>query len=375
MITAARNLTAKALRRLQQLPKPFVRRMRRSARARERMDRFVAAATVEREIAAVTESGLPIVAGPWLAEVGYEALYWVPFLRWFQDAYRLRSDQLTVISRGGVDWWYREIADSYVDLFDAFSPAELASANAERQEREERGGRKQSSSGTLDDEVIERLRDRLPDRHAVLHPSLMFRLFRNVWHGGLPLDFLWSHTDYVRLDAPAAPPFDLPANYVAVKFYTGQAIPDTADNRDTLRRVVERIARSQPVVLLDTGFAVDDHADYVFGGMPNVITAQRWMTPRTNLGVQTAIIAHARSFVGTCGGLVWLAPFFGVPAVGVYADDRQLAPHLLTMRQVSRRVGTADLSLLDLRALAQVGARAPATEATEAAVSTLREEL
>jgi hypothetical protein len=355
MITAARNLTAKALRRLQQLPKPFVRRMRRSARARERMDRFVAAAAVEREIAAVTESGLPIVAGPWLAEVGYEALYWVPFLRWFQDAYRLRPDQLTVISRGGVDWWYRGIADSYVDLFDAFSPAELASANAERQEREERGGRKQSTSGTLDAQVIERLRGRLPDRHAVLHPSLMFRLFRNVWHGGLPLDFLWSHTDYVRLDPPSLP-FDLPANYVAVKFYTGQAIPDSVDNRAMLRGVVERIAGSQPVVLLDTGFAVDDHTDYVFSGMRNVITAQRWMTPRTNLGVQTAIIAHARYFLGTCGGLVWLAPFFGVPAIGVYADDRQLAPHLLTMRQVSRRVGTADLSLLDLRALAHLGA-------------------
>lgn len=368
MITAARNLTAKALRRLQQLPKPFVRRMRRAARARERMDRFVAAASVEREIAAVTESGLPIVAGPWLAEVGYEALYWVPFLRWFQDAYRLRPDQLTVISRGGVEWWYRGIADSYVELFDAFSPSELALANAERQEREERGGRKQSSSGSLDAQVIDRLRGRLPERHAVLHPSLMFRLFRNVWHGGLPLDFLWSHTDYVRLERPAlssvegppALPFDLPANYVAVKFYTGQAIPDTAESREALRSVVERIAESQPVVLLDTGFAVDDHADYVFGGLRNVINAQRWMTPRTNLGVQTALIAHARYFLGTCGGLVWLAPFFGVPAIGVYADDRQLAPHLLTMRQVSRRIGTADLSLLDLRALARVGGTSPA---------------
>jgi hypothetical protein len=361
MMTAARNLTAKALRRLQQLPKPFVRRMRRAARARERMDRFVAAAAVEREIAAVTESGLPIVAGPWLAEVGYEALYWVPFLRWFQDAYRLRPDQLTVISRGGVEWWYRGIADSYVDLFDAFSPAELASANAERQEREERGGRKQSGSGSLDAQVIDRLRGRLPERHTVLHPSLMFRLFRNVWHGGLPLDFLWSHTDYVRLDGPAILPFDLPADYVAVKFYTGQAIPDTAENRETLRGLVERIAESHPVVLLDTGFAVDDHADYVFSGLRNVINAQRWMAPRTNLGVQTALIAHARYFLGTCGGLVWLAPFFGVPAIGVYADDRQLAPHLLTMRQVSRRIGTADLSLLDLRALAQVSFLLPST--------------
>src|SRR6185295_19707958 len=113
---------------------------------------------------------------------------------------------------------------------------------------EERGGRKQSTSGSLDAQVIDRLRGRLPERHTVLHPSLMFRLFRNVWHGGLPLDFLWSHTDYGLLERPAlssveAPPalsFDLPANYVAVKFYTGQAIPDTAESREALRSVVER---------------------------------------------------------------------------------------------------------------------------------------
>ena len=27
----------------------------------------------------------PIVVGPWLSEVGYEVLYWIPFLRWFVD--------------------------------------------------------------------------------------------------------------------------------------------------------------------------------------------------------------------------------------------------------------------------------------------------
>ena len=355
MIEAARNLTAKAVRRLLQVHKPLVRRMRRSARAREQASLVAAAAAVEREMAAVARSGRHIVAGPWLAEVGYEALYWVPFLRWFQDAYRLPSDRITVVSRGGVEWWYRGIANSYLDLFDAFSPAEWAAANAARQQREEDGGRKQSGSGTLDAQILDRLRPQLPEPYAVLHPSLMFRLFRDVWHGGLPLDVLWSHTDYVRLDPPAPAAFDLPDDYVAVKFYTGPALPDTPTNRDLLRAVVERVAETSPIVLLDTGVAVDDHTDYVFNGVRNVISARRWMTPRNNLGVQTALLARARYFLGTCGGLVWLAPFLGVPAVGVYADDRQLAPHLLTMRQTGRRVGAAELCLLDLRVRSQIG--------------------
>ena len=356
VIEAVRNLSAKAVRRLLQVHKPFVRHLRRRERAREQAERVAAAASVERDIAAIARSGRPIVAGPWLAEVGYEALYWVPFLRWFQDAYRLRADQMTVVSRGGVEWWYRGIADSYVDLFDSFTPAELASANEDRQRREEDGGRKQSSRGSLDAQILDRLRPQLADRHVVLHPSLMFRLFRDVWHGGLPVELLWLHTDYIRLDSPPAPPFDLPADYVAVKFYTGPALPDTPVNRDLLRAVVERVAESSPIVLLDTGVAVDDHTDYVFGGIRNVINARRWMTPRNNLGLQTALVARARYFLGTCGGLVWLAPFLGVPAVGVYADDRQLAPHLFTVRQAGRRAGAAELSLLDLRAVTQLGA-------------------
>jgi hypothetical protein len=371
VIDAARNLTATVVRRLLQVHKPFVRRMRRMERTREQASRVAAAASVEREIAAIARSGRPIVAGPWLAEVGYEALYWVPFLRWFQDAHRLPPDQITVVSRGGVEWWYRGIADSYVDLFDSFTPTDLASANEDRQRREEDGGRKQSSRGSLDAQILDRLRPQLPDRHAVLHPSLMFRLFRDVWHGGLPVELLWSHTDYVRLSPPPSPPFDLPADYVAVKLYTGPALPDTPQNRDLLRGVVERVAESLPIVLLDTGVAVDDHTDYVFSGVRNVINARPWMTPRNNLGLQTALLARARYFLGTCGGLVWLAPFLGVPAVGVYADDRQLAPHLLTVRQAGRRAGAAELSLLDLRAVTQLGA-SPSTALRASPLELLR---
>jgi hypothetical protein len=76
------------------------------------------------------------------------------------------------------------------------------------------------------------------------------------------------------------------------------------------------------------------------------------MTPRTNLATQLAAIARASTFFGTCGGLAWLAPFLGVRTVGVYDDDRLLAPHLLVARQAGKLVGAAEFSTLDLRALA-----------------------
>ena len=34
----------------------------------------------------------PILVGPWLGEVGFELLYWIPFLRWFaRDASACRA--------------------------------------------------------------------------------------------------------------------------------------------------------------------------------------------------------------------------------------------------------------------------------------------
>jgi hypothetical protein len=80
------------------------------------------------------------------------------------------------------------------------------------------------------------------------------------------------------------------------------------------------------------------------------------MTARTNLGVQMALIARSRFFLGTCGGLAWLAPFLRVPTVAAYDNDRVLAAHLLIARQAGAGAGAAEFSALDVRALHRVNA-------------------
>lgn len=351
--TAVLNLGRKAAVRLLSLHKPFVRMTRRRARAGQQRAMLAAAHEVEREIARAVAGRGPIVAGPWLGEVGYEALYWLPFLRWVQDRYRLAPERLTIVSRGGVEQWYEGMAARYVDLFDLLSPGELAARNEARQVREEGGGRKQSRRGELDDWLLQRVGAN--GRPAVLHPSLLFRLFRDVWQGNLPLDFLFTRADFARLPAPPRPSLaGLPREYVAVKFYSGTAMPDEGDNRERLRALVRTVAARTPVVVLDTGLSVDDHRDYLFEDIPGVVSARAWMTPRTNLGLQSALVAHARYFLGTCGGLAWLAPFMGVPTVAVYADDALLRPHLTIARQAGAEVGAAEFASLDLRALRRI---------------------
>ena len=51
---------------------------------------------VERDLERAIDGSAPILAGPWLSEVGYEVLYWVPFLRWVKAAYRIPDERIVV---------------------------------------------------------------------------------------------------------------------------------------------------------------------------------------------------------------------------------------------------------------------------------------
>ena len=45
------------------------------------------------------------------------------------------------------------------------------------------------------------------------------------------------------------------------------------------------------------------------------------MTPRNNLDVQSRIIARSHCFVGTYGGLSYLAPFYGKPSIAFHQEE------------------------------------------------------
>ena len=361
------NLGLKATRRLQSAHKPLVRLMRRNARAQEHQGYRQDADDIDRQIAACAAGSRPIVVGPWLSEVGYEVLYWIPFLRWFQDAFGVAPQRLVVVSRGGMEPAYRELAGRYVDLLDLTTPERLATRNTERRSDEEDGGQKQSGVSQYDEEIVGIVRARLGiGDGAVLHPSLMFRLFRHVWYDNLPFDVLWRHTRYRAQDRSSLarlplPQVDvaLPAEFVAVKVYGGPAIGTSETTRRLVRDVVRRAATVAPVVVLENDHGLDEHRDFDFEGLPGVTSAKALMTPRTNLGVQLALVARARFFLSACGGLAWLAPFLGVPTVALYENDRLLAPHLFVARHAGARVGAAEFTPLDLRAIDRLALSAP----------------
>jgi hypothetical protein len=354
---AAVNLVRKAWRRARAVPPRLRQRRRRIERGREVQRTYRVEQALEREIARLTRGSAPIVVGPWLSEVGYEVLYWIPFVRWVQHHFDVAPERLVVVTRGGAAAWYADVASRSVEIFDVIDPATFAARN-ERRAAEGTGTLKQFEVSPLDREIVAGVTDRLGLPGArLLHPSLLYRLFHQFWLGHRPQGFYDDRTRHARVAAPGTPlPAGLPARFIAAKFYTATALPSGPAVTRTLQSLLAALAAKAPVVLLETGLTFDDHGEHALTAIPGVTTLRGRLSPRDNLAVQTAVIAKAQAFVGTCGALAWLAPMLGVDTTAVMADPRFLHHHLQVARRAYQRLdGAGRFSVLDIGAFEQLG--------------------
>ena len=311
-------------------------------------------AAMRREMRLLAKGRGHILVGPWMSEVGFELLYWIPFLRWAVEEFKLDPSRLIAVSRGGVSSWYADVAGGYADVFDLYSVDEYRQAIEARWETT--GNQKQYDPTDFDREISGRVSERLGITvGATLHPYVMYRMLRFYWYEKAPVSLLLKHTKYAALAKPALPPdrYGLPEHYTAIRFYFRPSFPDTPENRALVRSVIERQAAQQPVVLLNTGIRFDDHDDVEVGAR-GVYRIDHALTPRDNLSVQTAVIANADRLIGTYGGLSYLGPYLGVPTVGFYSDQSELVPAHLDitwrlsglMQSPLTVLGSADVALL-----------------------------
>lgn len=302
---------------------------------------------IERELAELAAGTHTIVAGPWLGEVGFELLYWVPFLEWFADRFSVDAGRLLVVSRGGTASWYAPFARRYHDVLDDMTP-EAYQAHHRARVREI-GEQKQIRITAFEQDVIARaVAETGAGDVRTLHPSTMYRLLRPFWWGHLDESWVHRHTRYRRyVAADRADIPQLPPSYYAVKFYFNDCFPATERNRAFVRDIVSRLAQEAPVVSLSAGTALDDHDACPVAGH-GVIDLAGAGQPARNLHVQSTVVAHARAFVGTYGGFAYLAPFYGVPSTAYFGDASGFArSHLRMAQSAFVSIGAGDL--LDVR--------------------------
>ena len=302
-----------------------------------------------RRLTALAASGDDVVVGPWLGEVGFELLYWVPFLQWAVEAGGLDPARLIVVSRGGTAAWYRHVTQRYADVFDHLTPEEFDVRNRAR--LAEVGEQKQVRTTGVEREIVSRVSSSLGLRDPkVLDPSMMFELMNPYWWGHRTSAWVEQHARFRVFEAPVAEP-PLPAGYATVKFYFNECFPSTPENRACAATVVRDLAKDGPVVSLVTGLRVDDHLAWAEEEQMAAHGIRTSLTPATNLGVQTAIVAGARAWAGTYGGFAYLAPFCGVPASAFFSNAAGFSRrHLELAEQVFAGFGEGLLRLSDVSA-------------------------
>jgi len=275
---------------------------------------------VRQEVGRAAQQPGRVLAGPFTGEVGFELLYWIPFLRWAVSEFPDLRGRLVVISRGGVMGWLDGLDAEYVDILSLFPAEDFA--------RHRTVSDKQREVADFERTVIEGVKRHLGlERAAVIHPSTLYRsYFRFLKINQLAYPRAVTHTEegvhgltaiYEPMEPPDKGPLagQLPEEYVAVRFYSSRSFPDSAEGRRFASAIIDSLSQRTNVVLLGHRFTLDEHRD-VRGDLPEgLIGVDHLMEPDNNLALQTIVVGNAKAFVGTYGGFAYLAPYLGVPSL------------------------------------------------------------
>lgn len=259
--------------------------------------------------------------------MGFEALYWLPWLAQFRAEFGIPRDRLIPITRGGAALWYD--TPTGVELFEMRTPQDVRVEN--RLRHNETGQLKQTHVRAFDRQVYRDVAETLGLRtYQTLHPAWMYQSLRPFWEAERGIQWLQSRVRFAPLPTLGLEGVTLPEKFVAVRFYFRPTFMRSPLNLEFATHCIRMIAKQQPVIVLNNPHVVDDHLDFVPKDEPNVIVLSDLvdLTPANNLAVQSAVLQRALGYVGTYGGMAQLALRLGKPSISLYDEWHGTAlPH------------------------------------------------
>jgi hypothetical protein len=308
----------------------------------------------EASVARAARDGRRLLVGPFLGEVGFELLYWIPVVRRLLAEHGVGRERVTVLARGGAACWYRDCAEHSIDVLDLVPPERYLDELVERRRRE--GHTKQFFPDPLDSRLTRLAIERIGDA-AVVHPLLMYSRMRFVLEGLQPPEQAPLLADYTGLELEERPlPPGCPADFVAVKLYFSDSFPDDEATRELAAGVLEELAEEADMVVLTSGTQLDEHREWVPAGR-RIHDSSSWVTPQDNLAVQTALVARSRGFVCTYGGFSYLGAMLGVPTLALQTQEAFSPVHLGVLRAAYPEADYTLIGPHDLQAAARFAER------------------
>lgn len=271
--------------------------------------------------------------------MGFEALYWVPFVAHLRHTLKIQPENVIVLSRGGTGAWYAPA--QRVELYDYVPPKDLRLLALEGQQRA--GSVKQLRMSNFERRLVELVATRIGiQRYGLLHPSRMYQTLDAFWTTQtMGLATAMTHLRIEPMPTCQVPlGMALPEKFVAVRWYARPTWPLRPELLEWSQAMVRSLAATVPVVILQSSQYFDDHVDFPAPIGPNitVIAAEPW---RDNLAIQTAILQKAVAFVGTWGGMAQLAVRLRIPTVAFYERWHGCSyQHLVFTQWVALQQGT-----------------------------------
>lgn len=304
------------------------------ARAVQSLDRSHIASLAEDQVAQAWASDQPIILGPFLADVAFELLYWRPFVAWMRATFGPRRAPVIAVSRGRVNEWYAGLASEYVDVCDLLPFETVHTCNLERVR--EGGTSKQTVISDFERDLLDLVMKRPGSADAaVVHPSVLFRVCSKIWGDVVPSHWLPQHARYERFEMSPAPALvaDATEPYVATSFWFNECFPDSDVHRRVVQDVLAELSQRADVIVIDVGGFPGVSDAIPSGGRIRVVAS---VETDDQARAQAKLIAGARAFVGTFGGLSLMAPFYNVPTCLLFGAEVGLFPqHAAVWRGVA----------------------------------------
>lgn len=275
----------------------------------------------------LAQSTHPILIGPWRGEIGFESLYWIPWIEQFAHDYKIAPERLLPISRGGAAAWYG--MPHGLELL-AMRDAQALRVQS-RVEVARTGMFKQIAVNDFDRGIIRDASDTAraelgtKTRCHAIHPAWMYHSLASFWTGHKGIEWIGPKLRMRTIVTPDLPEgMTLPKHFVAVKFYSRLTFPGQHKFvHKFLDACLQQLASECDVILLDPKQHMDDHADLTRGykgSRLHHVDDLMELTPENNLLAQSAILGRSMGFVGTYGGFAQLALRMGKPSTSFYLE-------------------------------------------------------